>query len=241
MCSLHPPGPIGPTTYACAQRGCQACLEQLLCFHEPLVHLMVQRQCRWGMDYTDLVQEGRIILWRAILRYHPTRGTAFSTYACIAIQRRVWRVLARFNEKRRRVEKALTALDPPEAVPDPADLVESAWLNEQLRDALHAACQGLPDRLRQAVDAYGLDGHSEQTLRAVGAALGYTGERVRQWRQDALVVLRLPACSDPLRALCGFATRTACQRTQALSRQWLRRRHPEPHRTRSRHATGGSQ
>jgi DNA-directed RNA polymerase sigma subunit (sigma70/sigma32) len=31
--------------------------------------------------YEEVVQEGRIGLWRALLRYDPARGAAFSTYA----------------------------------------------------------------------------------------------------------------------------------------------------------------
>jgi hypothetical protein len=54
--TIHPPGPSGPITYACAQAGCRDCLERLLREHEPLIHLMVRRQCRWGIDYVDLVQ-----------------------------------------------------------------------------------------------------------------------------------------------------------------------------------------
>lgn len=243
MATIHRPGPIGPPTYVCAQSGCADCLEHLLRHHEPLVHLMVQRQCRWGPEYVDLVQEGRIALWRAILHYDPTRGYAFSTYAGTAIQYRVWRVLARFNEKRRRVAKVQAALEAPEAVPDPADQVAAAGLAAQIRDALNAACRRLPERLRPAIYAYGLDGQPAQTLKAVGAALGYTGERVRQWRQDALVLLRLPAYSAGLRELCGLNTRASCQRTQALSRKWLRRVHPDPHRIRSRQPkpSGGAQ
>jgi len=226
--------------YVCAQSGCADCLEHLLRYHEPLAHLMVQRQCRWGPEYVDLVQERRIALWHAIRHYDPARGYAFSTYACTAIQHRVWRVLARFNAKRRRAEKAQTALETPEAVPDPANQVEAAWLEAQIRDALYAACRRLPARLRQAVYAYGLDGHPEQTLKAVGAALGYTGERVRQWRQDALVMLRLPAYSAALRELCGHNTRRAYQRAQALSRRWLRRLHPQARRTRTPRMAGGA-
>jgi len=44
-----------------------------------------------GIDYADLVQEGRIGLWLAILHYDPARGYAFSTHAWTAIRYRLWR------------------------------------------------------------------------------------------------------------------------------------------------------
>jgi RNA polymerase sigma factor (sigma-70 family) len=233
MDTIHPPGPIGPTTYACAQAGCRDCLEHLLRHHEPLIHIMVQRQCRWGIDYVDLVQEGRIALWRAICRYDPRRGSAFSTYACTAIQRQLWDVIERAHRERPWRGWALPVPEMPDAWRDPAEHVEAASLQSATREALNAACRRLPERLRAAIYALGLDGHPAQTLDAVGAAWGYTGERVRQWRQDALVLLRLPAYSSALREIGGFNTRPSYQRTQALSRAWLRRVHPDPHRARS--------
>jgi RNA polymerase sigma factor (sigma-70 family) len=241
MVTIHRLGPIGPTTYACAQRGCQACLEQLLCFHEPLIHTMVQRQCRWGVDYVDLIQEGRLALWRAILRYDPTRGYAFSTYACAAILHQVWEAIDRAHRQRPLRGWALPVPEPPDELRDPAEQGEAAWLQTAVRAALGAACQRLPERLRAAVWAYGLDGHPAQLLAAVGAAYGCTGERARQWRQDALILLRLPAYSQTLRELCGFNTRPAYQRTQALSHTWLSRRRParRTRRLRSRARPGG--
>src|SRR5512136_3292913 len=73
--------------------------------HEKLVRWVVNRQ-RWeGLAWADVLQVGRIGLWRALQRYDPGRGTAFSGYAVPAIERAVWRavVLAR-----RRVPEELT-------------------------------------------------------------------------------------------------------------------------------------
>ncbi len=232
MATIHRPGPIGPTTYACAQRGCQACLEQLLCFHEPLIHTLVQRQCRWGVDYVDLVQEGRVALWRAILHYDPARGYAFSTYAGRAIEHQVWDAIACAHQQRPWRGWALPVPEVSDELRDPAEQVEAASLHRAVRAALGEACQRLPERLRAAVWAYGLDGHPAQFLAAVGAAFGCSGERARQWRQDALVLLRLPVYSQTLRELCGCNTRPAYQRTQALSRAWLSRRQPSARQAR---------
>ena len=45
--------------------------------HEKLVRWVVGRQ-RWGgLAYADVLQVGRIGLWRALQRYDPERGTAF--------------------------------------------------------------------------------------------------------------------------------------------------------------------
>ncbi len=47
------------------------------------------------MAYEDLLQEGRIALWQAIMHFDPQRGVAFSIYAGVAIQRRIWRAARR--------------------------------------------------------------------------------------------------------------------------------------------------
>ena len=47
------------------------------------------------LPYAELLHEGQIALWQAILHYDPGRGVAFSTYAVPAIRHRLWDVVAR--------------------------------------------------------------------------------------------------------------------------------------------------
>lgn len=74
------------------------------------------------------------------------------------------------------------------------------------------------------IAAYGLDGQPPRSLAALGRSYRISGERVRQIRNDALGLLRLPACSGRLRQLCDQSERAAYQRAQILNRTWLRRR-----------------
>jgi DNA-directed RNA polymerase sigma subunit (sigma70/sigma32) len=67
--------------FASAQAGCPDCLETLLRENKGLIQSVIQTQGIGGIDYADLVQEGRIGLWLAIMHYDPARGYAFSTYA----------------------------------------------------------------------------------------------------------------------------------------------------------------
>ena len=84
MCIVPALGPDDPAIFTCAQGGCRECLNTLLARHERLVHYIVRNQIWGGVPEDDLLQEGRIAMWRAIQRYDPGRGTAFSTYACVA-------------------------------------------------------------------------------------------------------------------------------------------------------------
>ena len=89
MSTVHPINPREPDAYVCAQGGCQVCLDGLIRQHEGLVHVVLRRQARGGVAYEDLLQEGRIGLWQAVLHFDPHRGVAFSTYAGVAIERRI--------------------------------------------------------------------------------------------------------------------------------------------------------
>lgn len=217
MSSIHRVAPAGPTIYACAQSGCQACLERLLRQHVGLVHWVIRRDCRSELPYGELLHEGQIALWQAIQHYDPDRQVAFATYAVPTIRHQLWRLVA--QAQRPQGYQAL-----PEA-PDPAVLAAQVWQRQAVRAALPELLACLPERAYQIiVAAYGLDGQPPLSLAALGRLYGISGERVRQIRNDALVVLRLPARSGRLRRLCDQTDRAAYQRAQALNRAWLSRR-----------------
>jgi DNA-directed RNA polymerase specialized sigma subunit len=96
MKSIHECGQKGRERFRCAQAGCQECVNGLLFEHRKLVVAVVRKQ--WLGEraaFADLVQEGNIALWRAILGFDPERGLAFSTYAWRAIERAVWGAIKR--------------------------------------------------------------------------------------------------------------------------------------------------
>jgi DNA-directed RNA polymerase sigma subunit (sigma70/sigma32) len=104
-------------------------------------------------------------------------------------------------------------------------LAVQAWQHQAVRAALREALAYLPERTYHVmVAAYGLDGQPPLSLAAIGRLYGLSRERIRQIRNDALVVLRLPAVSGWLRRLCDQTDRAAYQRAQAMNRAWLSRR-----------------
>ena len=214
---VHPSLLNGPAAYVCAQRGCRVCLNHLMHQHAGLVHFILRRQYRGDLAYEDLLQEGRIALWQAVLHFDPHRGIAFSTYAGVAIERRIWQAVARSS----RPQGWLTPATPP----NPLEVAEERLWRAQVRSALTAAVSRLPHRLQQViVAAYGLGGEPPRSLAAIGREFGVTREAVRRWRNDALLLLRLPAISGQLRDLYGQDSRAAYARTQALNRAWLRQK-----------------
>jgi RNA polymerase sigma factor (sigma-70 family) len=202
---------------ACAQSGCPDCLEALLIQHKKLIYAVVRRQYPGKCDYTDLIQEGWIGLWQAILHFDPGRGYAFSTYAWRAIRNQIWRAVAQGWKRE----------GWPEAVRAGEGLtgIILAWQDEQVHQALAEALVCLPERLRRVIVLiYGLDGQPPMTLREVGRQMGLTAERIRQLRNAGLVLLRIPALSIRLRGLCEQDSRSAYRQARQMNNTWLRSR-----------------
>lgn len=177
-----------------AQTGDRMSLAELMRQHDGLVHHIVRQQWHGASSYTDVLQEGRIGLWQAILGFDPQRGFAFSTYASVAIARRVWRGVAQAEKE----EEALALLPRFATEPDPL-----TWLLRwEVHAALHALVEKLPDRQRWILRAYyGLDGQGGHTLAQLAHQLGCTRQAVHYHLRRAILRLCHPAFSAILRAL----------------------------------------
>ena len=202
--------------FACAQAGCPDCVEALLRGNERLIHHILKRQGIGGIEYQDLIQEGRIALWRSILHFDPGRGTAFSTYAGLAIYHQFWRCVEAADQSGGYVEV--------DEWFDVSSQAEEAWQQDQLRQMLCEELECLPERLRQVIVwYYGLAGQPPLNLGEIGQQLMVSGERIRILRNNALVMLRLPALSLRLRSLCERDSQQAYRQALALNRAWQRR------------------
>lgn len=210
------------TLFEQAQAGCSESVNVLMERHERLVRYAVIRQVLFDFPFEEAVQAGRHGLWRAILRYDPHRGTAFSTYAYTAIVRRVWAAVKRRYEKNQRehaIENLRIFLNGYE--PGLVQHLEEA----ETREALHKLVMGLPERLRFVIVAYyGLDGSPRWVFREIGAQLGLCKQRVQQLHVEALVWLRHPAHSQELRSLMKRHSQREYEWANELAQAWLRRR-----------------
>jgi RNA polymerase sigma factor (sigma-70 family) len=209
--------------FACAQAGCLDCQEALLRENRGLIYKVIQQPGVGGIDYADLEQEGRIGLWQAILHYDPERGYAFSSYAWAAIWHRVWHAIFQADG---------AAEDPDGEVEAWLELVgetEEDWWWGHVRQALLEVVGKLPARLGRVIRlAYGLDGQGRYSLAAIGREWGVSRERMRQLRNEALALLRLPALSMQLRGLCERDSRLDYQQAISLNRAWQRSQRRRP-------------
>lgn len=210
------------TQFKQAQGGCSASLNELMQRHERLVHFVVQRQRLLTLPYEEAVQAGRRGLWRAILGYDGGRGSAFSTYAYVAIMKYVWEaVKAEQRRLQREVPLAILVRYYYRRGDDPAGM----RAQQEIAESLLALVKRLPRRLGFVIRSYyGLQGKEPQTLQAIGDQLGLSLERVRQLREEALVWLRQPAHSQELRSLLERHNVRQYELADELAQAWLKRR-----------------
>jgi RNA polymerase sigma factor (sigma-70 family) len=208
-----------------AQTGGRESLNALMERHDGLVHAVVRRQVLGDLPYAEALQAGRIGLWRAIVRFDPHRGYAFSTYAWSSIVHHVWRAVkvhtraSRAGQAGSESERCSEWLSM--ACVDPAT-IDMAW---SVHDTVHDLVTRLPERLRYIIVArYGLDGRRTCFYREIGPHLGVSGERARQLHTEALVWLRHPPHSQHLRSLLARHTLADYAWAEDRAQHWLRRR-----------------
>jgi RNA polymerase sigma factor (sigma-70 family) len=204
-----------------AQTGDRESLNALMEKHDGLVHAVVRRQVLGDLPYTEALQAGRIGLWRAIVRFDPNRGSAFSTYAWRSIVHHVWRAVKVHTRALRRESIEACSEWQRIARVDPAALAIAC----SVHDTLYELVTRLPQRLQRIIVArYGLDGQGGRLYREIGKHLGVSGERARQLHSEALVWLRHPAHSQHLRSLLAYHSLADYEWAAAEAQRWLRRR-----------------
>ncbi len=150
-----------------AQAGDVGAANLLIRTHLPLVRHLVSRCGSESVESEDLLQEGLIGLFQAVLAYDGARGAAFSTFAYRCVRNRLLSALSE-------------AADPPPAFPgreeaasqgDPQEILQS---RENLQALSARARECLSKREREVLRLY-LEG---LTYREIAGALETTEKSV---------------------------------------------------------------
>ena len=207
-----------PTQWQQAQAGCRQSLNRLMFQNDGLVHAVVRQQVLGDLPYEMALHAGQTGLWRAIMGYDCQRGTAFSTYAWIAIKRAVWAAVKDNHQGRERLPLSMAIVDERQ---EPA----RRWERKVIQASTRVGVEALPGRLQWVLHSrYGWEGQRPATFAQIGEELGVTRQRAHQLHQEALLRLRQPAFSYTLRGLLDKQSSADYQAVAAETAAWLQRR-----------------
>ena len=149
-----------------------------------------------GVEFSELISEGNMILLRAVEKFDASRGFKFSTYACGSILTGFSRMaskVARRSSRERLVPAAefvsyLGVRGP--TTDDDRDIAGENALGE-LKDTLKFNSAGLNDtETKILVHRFGLEGETPKTLKQVRGMMGLSEERIRQIQIAAIAKIR---------------------------------------------------
>ncbi len=128
---------------------------------------------------------------------------------------RIWTVVQRDLKVERWQES-----DGPQA--EAADTrVITDWQDAQIREALEEGMVELSERERQVMLLhYGWDGRSPQTFAEISETLGLTRQRMHQFHNEALLLLRVPALSIRLRSVYKRGSRGDYSQALRQNQEW---------------------
>lgn len=82
------------------KQGDEFALEEIFKINKPLINSIVRKYFLIGAEIDDLMQEGMIGLYRAIISYDGKKDANFKTYAKICIERMVLNAIKSANSKK---------------------------------------------------------------------------------------------------------------------------------------------
>jgi len=154
------------------------------------------RRHRGQTFYDDLLQEGRMGLMNAFVKFNPERGKNFFKFAQWHIQTKIRRCLlkeiGRNEVLSQHKDSVVCARDESDSVVCARDEYDPSVVMEQAEGCgvLIKALDFLPHRDRNILYMrFGIQGGNPQTLQQIGDQFGLSRERVRQIESKALARL----------------------------------------------------
>jgi len=83
-----------------SKKGNEQAISDLILQHKNLVKSIVRKYFLVGSDMDDLMQEGMVGLYRAILSYKADAGVKFATFARVCISRQVFNAIKQANNQK---------------------------------------------------------------------------------------------------------------------------------------------
>lgn len=96
-----------------AQKGCCDALDYIILKYRPKAEIKVTSYYLVGGDRDDLIQEGLIGLFNAILSYKKDKASSFRTFAELCIERRIYSAIKSAHRKKHLPLNSYVSLDKP--------------------------------------------------------------------------------------------------------------------------------
>jgi RNA polymerase sigma factor (sigma-70 family) len=158
---------------------------QLIRKYEPLIHKYA-RKYGWmapSHSYEDLVQEGRLAIYRAAMAFEPERGFRFLTLAFAYVRGGV-QGLARRENRHPRYTTSVEQNDLAKRLEDTNQIQELKMdmPTEKVREMMTTICGGLDTKRAQILcDKYGLFGRKELRNVDIAKKYGLTKQAVQSY------------------------------------------------------------
>jgi RNA polymerase sigma factor (sigma-70 family) len=158
---------------------------QLIRKYEPLIHKYA-RKYGWmapSHSYEDLVQEGRLAVYRAAMAFEPERGFRFLTLAFAYVRGGV-QGLARRENRHPRYTTSVEQNDLAKRLEDTNQIQELKMdmPTEKVREMMTTICGGLDTKRAQILcDKYGLFGRKELRNVDIAKKYGLTKQAVQSY------------------------------------------------------------
>ena len=168
-----------------AQAGNQRALSQIIRQYEPLIH-KTARKYGWMAarhSYDDLVQEGRMGLFKAVQKFQPERGYKFMTLAFPCVRSAVQGV-ARKEKKHPKFTTSYESLKHSGKLEDPTQEYELKMdiPEDAVKEVFVRICGSMDSKRAQILcDRFGLFGHEELRSCEVAEKYSITKQAVQSY------------------------------------------------------------
>jgi RNA polymerase sporulation-specific sigma factor len=168
-----------------AKQGDQRAITTLIRKYEPLIHKYAHKY-GWMAprhSYEDLVQEGRLAIYRAAMAFEPERGFRFLTLAFTYVRGGVQSVARREN-RHPRYTTSVEQTDLAKRLEDPSQTQEITMdtPTQKVHDMMVEICGGLETKRAQILcDKFGLFGHKELRNVEIAEKYGLTKQAVQSY------------------------------------------------------------
>lgn len=155
------------TLVGAAQSGDENSLSVLLFKYEPFIKSYCSTLTCSGIDFEDLIQEGRIGLVSAVKLFRCDAGASFKTYACLCIKRQIVSAIRTAVSGKNSPMNAYVSFDDvskDEAICEKSVSPEETVINREYLDAVKTALSGMFSEQERKIFLMHLNGYTYKVI-----------------------------------------------------------------------------